>query len=89
MLGIGWFVDLFLIPGMEKEAEIKYVSGPYSYNISWILLTFLGFFGLHRFYLGKPITGIIWFFTGGLLTCGWLYDLWHLNAMVSEKNSEA
>ena len=52
MLGVGWFVDLFLIPGMEKEAEIKYISGPNSYNISWALLTFLGFFEIYlRYYL--------------------------------------
>ena len=36
------------------------------------LLWIVGFTGAHRFYYGKPITGTIWFFTGGLLLIGWI-----------------
>jgi TM2 domain-containing membrane protein YozV len=56
-------------------------------NVAWILLTFLGIFGIHRFYLGKWISGTIWLLTGGLLSLGYLYDLWHLNQIVSENNA--
>jgi TM2 domain-containing membrane protein YozV len=86
MMGIGWFVDLFLIPGMEKDADIKYIPGTYNYNIAWFLLTFVGFLGIHRFYLKKWISGLLFLLTGGWLTLGWLYDLWNLNKMVSEEN---
>lgn len=86
---IGWVVDFFLIPGMEREADLRFTPGRYDYNVAWILLTFLGFFGVHRFYLGRWVTGIIWLFTGGLFTLGWLYDLWKLNQLVSENNKEA
>ena len=86
---IGWIVDLFLIPGMDNDADQKYTSGDKDYTISWILLTFLGFFGIHRFYLGKWFTGLIWLFTGGLFLLGWLYDLWTLNEQVDEINKEA
>lgn len=86
LLGIGWLVDFFLIPGMDEEADLKYHPGPLDYNLSWILLTFLGVFGVHRFYMGKWITGLIYLFTGGLFFVGWLYDLWTLNEQVSEKN---
>lgn len=83
---IGWIVDFFLIPEMERESNRRYRPGPYDYNIAWLLLTFLGIFGVHRFYLGKWITGIIWLFTGGFFLLGYLYDYLNLNEMISEKN---
>ena len=59
-------------------------------GIAYILwsLSFLGFAGIHRFYLGKPFTGIIWFCTWGLFGIGQLVDLFVLPKMVEEKNSE-
>jgi TM2 domain-containing membrane protein YozV len=89
LLGIGWLIDLFLIPGMDRRADLRYRSGPYDYTVAWALLTFLGVFGIHRFYLGKWLTGLLWFFTGGLAGLGWLYDLWTLNEQVHLKNSGA
>ena len=57
-------------------------------EMSWILLTFLGIFGIHRFYLGKWLTGLVWLLTGGLFLLGWLYDLWTLNEQVDEVNRD-
>jgi TM2 domain-containing membrane protein YozV len=87
LLLIGWFIDLFLIPGMHAQAERRYRAGPLDYTVAWILLTFLGMFGVHRFYLGKWISGLVWFVTVGLFGFGWLYDLWTLNEQVSEENA--
>jgi TM2 domain-containing membrane protein YozV len=86
LLFIGWIVDLFLIPGMDRSADVRYSHGIKDYNVTWILMTFLGIFGVHRFYLGKWITGLIWFFTGGLFLLGYLYDFWTLNEQVDEVN---
>ncbi|WP_029909809.1 NINE protein [Pelobacter seleniigenes] len=86
LLGIGWLIDLFLIPGMDRQADMKYAPGPFDYTLSWILLTFLGLFGVHRMYLGKWISGIIYLFTGGLFGLGFLYDFWTLNEQVSYRN---
>ena len=83
---IGWIVDLFLIPSMDDKADRRFRSGPVNFNLSWVLLTFLGIFGAHRLYLGKWITAIIYFFTLGLLGVGVLYDYWTLNEQISEKN---
>ena len=85
---IGWIVDLFLIPSMDRAADIRYSSGDKDYNLTWILLTFLGIFGIHRFYLGKWVTGLIWLLTAGLFLFGLLYDLWTLNGQVDEVNRE-
>jgi TM2 domain-containing membrane protein YozV len=86
LLGVGWFIDLFLMPFLSRDARSKYRDGEVSYNMSWILLTFLGVFGAHRLYLGKALTAILYFFTGGLLGLGVLYDYWTMNEQVSEVN---
>ena len=83
---IGWIVDLFLIPGMDRDADIKYVEGSVDYNIAWILLTFLGLFGIHRFYMGKILTGILYLLTGGVFLIGVVYDFWTLNEQIDEQN---
>ncbi len=85
---IGWIIDLFLIPAMDNAADHKYQEGDLDYTVAWILLTFLGMFGIHRFYMGKWITGILYLCTGGLFLIGYLYDYWTLNGQVSEINSQ-
>ncbi len=85
---IGWIVDLFLIPSMDRQADRRFRPGSKNYNVAWILLTFLGIFGIHRFYLGKWITGILYLLTGGLLLLGVIYDYWTLNDQVDQIHYE-
>ncbi len=89
LVGIGWLVDLFLIPGMDREADLRFAPGPLDYNIAWILLVFLGAFGVHRMYMGKWLTGIIYLLTGGVFLLGILYDLWTMNEQLSLVNTGA
>jgi TM2 domain-containing membrane protein YozV len=86
LCGVGWLIDVILIPSMDRTADYRYASGPFDYTVAWILLTFLGMFGVHRFYLGKWVSGLIWLLTGGLFLLGYLYDYWTLNEQVDEKN---
>lgn len=83
---IGWLVDLFLIPGMDREADMRFIPGPIDYNVAWILLTFLGLFGIHRMYMGKWLTGILYLATFGLFGIGYIYDYWTLNEQLSQLN---
>jgi TM2 domain-containing membrane protein YozV len=83
---IGWIIDLFLIPSMDRQADLRFESGRIDYNLAWLLLVFLGFFGIHRFYMGKWLTGILYLLTGGLIGLGVLYDFWTLNSQISELN---
>jgi TM2 domain-containing membrane protein YozV len=87
LLGIGWIIDLFLIPGMDREADLRFTPGPTNYNICWILLVFLGAFGIHRMYMGKWWTGVLYLFTLGLCGFGILYDLWTMNDQLSLVNA--
>lgn len=54
---------------------------------AYILLVLAGVFGVHRFYLGKPVTGTVYLLTGSLLGFGWLYDLFTLPSQVDKVNS--
>ena len=86
LLFVGWIIDLFLIPGMDDETDRRFYSGHISYTVAWILLTFFGVLGLHRMYMGKWLTGILYLLTGGFLLLGVLYDYWTLNEQISDIN---
>lgn len=88
LLGVGWIIDLFLIPGMDREADLRFTAGEIDYNLAWILLTFLGLFGVHRMYQQKWLTAILYLFTGGIFGLGILYDFWTLNDQISVLNAQ-
>lgn len=83
LLGIGWLIDLLLIPAMDREADLRFRAGPIDYTLAWLLLTFLGVFGVHRFYMGKWLSGLVYLLTLGLFGLGILYDFWTLNDQIS------
>ena len=89
LLLIGWIIDLFLIPSLDRKADLRFTAGDIDYNLAWILLTFLGLFGIHRMYMGKWLTGILYLLTGGLVGFGVIYDFWTLNNQVTLINSKA
>ena len=80
---IGWIVDLFLIPGMEREADIRFTPGPVDYTVAWVLLVFLGLLGIHRMYMGKWLSGILYLLTAGVFGLGYIYDMWTINDQIT------
>ena len=75
-------------------APISYVEGSqrtlaHSHpSLIGYLFWLVGFSGLHRFYFGKPLTGTVWFFSGGLLLVGWIVDLFLISAMADEADRD-
>ena len=83
LLGIGWLIDIFLIPSLHRTATLRFRTGSIDFSIAWVLLTFFGLLGLHRMYMGKWITGIVYLLTAGLFGIGYLYDFWTLNDQIT------
>ncbi len=48
---------------------------PKSRLLALLLCFFLGVFGVHRFYVGKVGTGILYIFTAALFGFGWIFDI--------------
>lgn len=67
---------------------VHYLRPDKSLGLAYLLWLFLGFLGVHHFYMGKVGRGI-----GYLLTCGWfliglLVDLFTLPSQVRRVNYE-
>ena len=86
LLGIGWLIDIFLIPSMDRQADKRFLEGRINYTVAWVLLTFLGLFGIHRMYMSKWLTGIIYLLTAGVFGLGYLYDFLTLNDQITMIN---
>ena len=72
---------------MDRQADLRFKTGIVDYSLAWILLTFLGLLGVHRMYMGKWLSGILYLLTGGLLGLGVLYDFWTLNDQITVINN--
>ena len=64
-------------PRREPPVTPRRIGPPSDYNrlTTFLLCLLLGFFGVHRFYVGRMGSGVLWLLTGGILAVGWIYDL--------------
>jgi hypothetical protein len=58
-------------------------------SLAYILcaLGFMGVAGIHRMYLGRPISGLLYFFTFGFLGFGTVLDMILIPRMVDQENA--
>ena len=83
----GWLVDLFLIPAMVDEANERFPARDVDYNLTWILLILVGALGIHRFYQGKVLSGLLYLLTLGVFGVGIVYDIFTLNSQIAERDN--
>ncbi|MCL2488178.1 MAG: TM2 domain-containing protein [Oscillospiraceae bacterium] len=58
---------------MSENSQVSRVSSK-SKGVAAVLCFFFGVLGIHRFYVGKAGTGVVWFITAGLLGIGAFVD---------------
>jgi TM2 domain-containing membrane protein YozV len=68
-----------LVPA-EKDTALAYVL--------WFG-GFFGFCGLHRIYMGRYASGLLWLFTGGLCFVGQFIDVVMMPRMIDDTNRGA
>ena len=51
------------------------LKSPKNVYVALFLCLFLGMYGVHRYYVGKIGTGLLWTFTGGVFLIGWISDV--------------
>ena len=74
------FSAMLLVPAITitQAQRAKVSEACYSQKSYWITLLlaiFLGTFGIHRFYTGRKLTGILYLFTLGGVGIGWMVDI--------------
>jgi len=75
-------------PAMPSPQYTGAMLPPKSLGVAYVLWFFLGLLGIHHFYLGKTGRGLLWLFTGALLTVGLWIDLFTLPAQVRQVNAQ-
>lgn len=60
---------------VKEPTFSKTLKSKKSKTLALVLCIFLGFFGVHRFYVGKIGSGILYAFTAGVFMIGWIVDI--------------
>jgi TM2 domain-containing membrane protein YozV len=67
---------------VPRDPGSRHLHGRWVFAL-W-LLGWIGLGGLHRFYLGRPKTGLLYLFTLSLFGFGLLWDLVFMPALIGE-----
>jgi len=66
---------------VAREGRKSYVTA-YAFLLHW------GFLGIHRFYMGRYISGIVWLLSGGLFGIGIFFDIFLTGAYIRFWNED-
>jgi len=66
-----------IAPSRRRDVGMAYIL--------WLPFLF-GVCGLHRFYSGRIVSGVIWLLTGGLCGFGQFIDLFFIPRMIEDHN---
>ena len=76
LLAVGDYCSQCGLPIPPEERLYEHPDGsPRSRLVALLLAVLLGYLGVHRFYVGKVATGIVWLLTGGLFGIGYIVDI--------------
>ncbi|ELU01134.1 hypothetical protein CAPTEDRAFT_187960 [Capitella teleta] len=93
-IGLGWIIDWFRMWFVVRRAnkvrmQPLALNGRKNLDDAYIfLLPPGGFLGLHHFYLGRPVWGLLYMLTFGMLGVGWLIDIFRLPCLVNDINKK-
>lgn len=75
---------------LYQQPQAPQNAGGKSELVAFLLFWFLGGFGIHRFYVGKIGTGVLWLFTCGCFGIGNLIDFINfMKGTFTDKNGMA
>lgn len=77
-------------PSQPQVVYVPVGRQPKDVGIAYLcwLITLVGVAGVQHFYLGKPLRGVIWLLTFGLLGVGSIIDLFTLPGQTRRVNAE-
>ena len=70
-----------------STAIVKQTQPTVAYGL-WFL-SFFGLSGLHRLYMGRWLSGVLWLCTGGLFMVGTIIDLFMMRRMLEDSERGA
>lgn len=70
----GYADEGYVNSGYQTPQYVRVCSSR-SKMVALVLCILLGYLGVHRFYVGKIGTGLIWFLTAGCFGIGWIVDI--------------
>ncbi|WAR08905.1 TM2D1-like protein [Mya arenaria] len=87
--GVGWIVDWFRMPVVVKRTNKHLLlgnNGTRYLDDAYLLWFPFGLLGAHHFYLRRPLWGLLYFFTFGLMGIGWMVDGCRMHCLVKQAN---